>query len=103
MNKLLPLSMLLFLVPGCAGRAGDGDVFACSCDVAYINSNGASYYQGSMDVSLCEVDFTTDHVADAQQKCTDLLTATDTSDDMHECACSCVHTTDACYTKPTKS
>lgn len=98
MKSLLPLSMLLLLAPACAGRTGDGDVFACTCDIAYVTPSSTGY-EGSMDISLCETNSTKDHVAEAQQTCEALIAPSDTNEDMHQCTCSCVHTVEECYTK----
>jgi hypothetical protein len=66
--------------------------------VAYVNTNGDSYYMGSMDLSLCEADVTASHVSDAQSECQSLVDKTDTNEQTHTCACSCVQLLESCDT-----
>jgi hypothetical protein len=96
------LPVLIVFLLGC-GPSGDGQVVSCSCDVDAVepadNTDPIEYIpEASIEISLCETSFTTDHTSDAQTECVTLADASEAGQ-MHQCACSCVHLVEPCDTK----
>ena len=99
MKKILLLLALICIMPACSGQSGDGEVISCACDIGFLDQ-GRTYPEGSIDLSLCASELTTDHASEAEGECVTLINATDTNPKAtHECSCSCVHLADGCYMK----